>query len=219
MTAHLHPNHHPCCNTLLRYAAGTLSPAMQMFVATHLTFCLPCRQELQTYESQAGLGLENLPPEELDVSCLDNLLSKIDENGPIACIDVTIPIESTAVYRYPEPLHSVAGIIGERIHWAWRDGYASWELPTHNASHVMLYKISRHQTMHHIAFDHGAILLILNGGFTHLTKQFHRGDIVKSKTALAAITDDETLCLVITPIKSDKPSWWQCLVSFVSGDK
>jgi putative transcriptional regulator len=219
MTAQIHPNHHPCCNTLLRYAAGTLSPTMHMFMATHLSFCPQCRQELQAYESQAGLGLENLPPEELDVSCLNNLLSKIDESGPIACIDVTIPIDAAPAYRYPEPLQMITGATGDRIRWTLSDGYASWALPPDAASAAFIYKVSAKHTLADIAFDKNAVVLILNGGFDDANHHYHQGDIVKPKQAMRSITHAETLCLVITPAKEDKPTLLQCLMSFISGDK
>ncbi len=213
MTAQSHPHHHPCCNTLLRYAAGTLSPTMHMFVASHLSYCPQCRQELQAYESQAGLGLESLPPEELDVGCLQNLLSKIDEHGPIACIDVTIPIKQANAFHYPEPLQPFAGVTGERIRWETSGMISSWSMPGERTT--MIYKISARQSLASIVFDKDAILLILNGGLD----DYQRGDIVKPKSAARATTTSETLFLVITPAPSDKPSLLQCLMSFVFGDK
>lgn len=213
MTAQAHPHHHPCCNTLLRYAAGTLSPTMHMFIASHLTYCPQCRQELQTYESAAGLGLEALPPEELDVGCLQNLLSKIDEHGPISCIDVTIPINVTTAFNYPEPLQQFAGITGERIRWETHGGISHWSFANERTTH--LYKIAPRQSLESITFDKGAILLVLNGGFD----AYQRGDIMTAPSTHHAKATTETLCLVITPAKSDKPNWFQCMMSFIFGDK
>ncbi len=218
MTAQPRPKHHPCCNTLLRYAAGTLSPAMHMFVATHLTFCPQCRQELQTYESEAGLGLENLPPEQLDVSCLQNLLTKIDESGPIACIDVTIPITSPQAYRYPEPLQTVAGATGERIRWESSNGYRWWAIPENIASQTQIYKINHHQNVAQVSFGKQAVIMILDGMIETDKVHYHRGDIIKSNV-MNGLTSGETICLVITPAKSDKPNWLQCLLSWIFGDK
>lgn len=203
---------------MLRYAAGTLSPAMHLFVATHLTFCPRCRQELQAYESQAGLGLENLPPEELDVSCLNYLLSKIDESGPISCIDVTIPITSQQAYRYPEPLQPVVGALGERIRWESSNGYRWWAVPESIASRAIVYKINSQQDVAQIGFDKNALVLVLSGGIENSVMQFHGGDIVKSKNTVG-ITSGETLCLVIIPQKSDKPNWFQCLMSLFDKHK
>ncbi len=213
MTAQAHPNHHPCCNTLLRYAAGTLSPTMHMFIASHLAYCPQCRRELQTYESEAGLGLEALPPEELDVGCLQNLLSKIDENGPISCIDVTIPINVTTAFNYPEPLQQFAGITGERIRWQTHGGISHWSFA--NEPTTLLYKIAAHQSLENITFDKGAILLILDGDLEH----YQRGDIITPQSTHHEKATTEALCLVITPARSDKPSWFQCLMSFIFGDK
>ena len=66
-----------------------------------------------------------------------------------------------------------------------------------------------------ITFDKGAILLILNGGFD----AYQRGDVVMPRSMHHAKTTTETLCMVITPAQSDKPNWFQCLMSFIFGDK
>jgi putative transcriptional regulator len=216
MTAQSRPNHHPCCNTLLRHAAGTLSPAMHLLIATHLTYCPQCRQELQAYESQAGLGLELLPPEELDVSCLNNLLTKIDESGPIACIDVTIPIHIVHTYRYPEPLQPFVGITGEHIRWEQSQGHSHWAI---RAARSKIIKIEAAQNVAAAWFEKGAMVLILNGGFQDKRHIYHAGDIVWSRIASHATTTADTLCLIIKPEKNDKPNWLQCLMSFISGDK
>ncbi len=218
MTAQPRPHHHPCCNTMLRYAAGTLSPAMHLFIATHLTFCPSCRLELQTYESEAGLGLENLPPEELDVSCLNNLLTKIDERGPISCIDVTIPITESQTYRYPEPLQPVVGTFGERIRWESASGHQRWAFPESIASRSVIYKISDHQNIAQIGFDKNALVLLLSGGIDNQATHYQSGDVIRSKLAVGTAAG-ETLCLVIMPTPSDKPNWFQCFMSLFERHK
>lgn len=218
MTAQHNPQHHPCCNTMLRYAAGTLSPAMHLFVATHLTFCPSCRLELQAYETQAGLGLENLPPEELDVSCLNNLLTKIDESGPVSCIDVTIPIASPATYRYPEPLQHIVGLLGERIRWESANGHRWWAIPENQASRTVIYKINDKQNVSDIKFDRNVLVMVLSGGIENNTAHYHSGDIIKSKLTVGS-AHGETLCLVIIPAQSDKPNWLQRLMSFFDKQK
>jgi putative transcriptional regulator len=192
---------------------------MHLLVATHLTYCPQCRQELQAYESQAGLGLEALPPEELDVSCLHNLLTKIDETGPITCIDVTIPIHIAHTYRYPEPLHLFVGVTGEHIRWQTSHGHSHWAIPETRAARSKIIKVAATQNLTAAWFEKGAIILVLNGGFEDDRHAYHAGDFIWSCKVSRTITIADTLCLVIVPEKNDKPNWLQCLLSFISGDK
>ncbi len=216
MTAHHHPHYHPCCHTLLRYASGSLSPTMRLFIATHLTLCPGCRQELQTYESQAGLGLESLPPEELDARCLEHLLTKINESEPVACIDVTVPLCESPAYRYPEPLQSIAGLWGETIPWESSNGIQHWILPDTVATRCVLYKISDRQPVRLMNLDEGSMILILYGTIESSATRYECGDIILSNNRTGTTTC-ETLCLVATPTRHDKPNWLQRLLSFMTG--
>ncbi|NDE90735.1 MAG: hypothetical protein EB059_06305 [Alphaproteobacteria bacterium] len=214
MTAQSSPHHHPCCNTLLRYAAGSLSPAMHLFVASHLSYCPQCRQELQSYEAQAGLGLEALPPEALDHHCLENLLSKIDETGPPLCIDVTIPLPAPD-HHYPDPLLPHVGTMGEQVRWDKQQNYAQWILPTLPSARLL--KISGGTELHLLSMATSSMLLVLDGDIETSKSHFYHGDIVK--TPSTAKTASDVVCLVIVPACSDKPNWWQCLLAFIFGDK
>jgi putative transcriptional regulator len=221
MTAFQKPNHHPCCNTLFRYAQGSLSPAMHMFITAHLGYCPNCRQELQAYESQAGLGLESLPPEALDSSCLENLLHKIEENGPPACIDVTIPACAIAQHRFPDALRGFVGTSGEHIKWDYTSGYAQWIIPIEIVTSTRLLCLDTKQDMSMIVFEKHSLLLVLDGALETGKKRFGRGDILKAALMqpIGSITNGETLCLVVVPTSRDTPCWFQRLMAFICGDK
>lgn len=220
MTAQLKPNHHPCCNTLFRYAEGTLSPAAHLFISAHLNLCPHCRHELQRYESAAGLGLESLPPEEMDVSCLKNLLNKIDESGPHACIDVTLPACDVALHRFPDALRGYVGAAGELVKWDYATGHAEWVVPITTTAKTRLLCLDAGQNMHAIAFEKHSLLLVLDGKLVNKNSEFHRGDILRSGTLRRGLkTTSETLCLVVVPEASDKPNLWQCLMAFLFGDR
>lgn len=46
--------HHPTDQTLMAYASGSLSQAMELLIATHMTVCPHCRNKVAGFEAMAG---------------------------------------------------------------------------------------------------------------------------------------------------------------------
>jgi putative transcriptional regulator len=209
MTASLTPRHHPCCNTLLRYAGGHLSPGMAFLMETHLSLCPQCRQELQDYEAEAGLGLESLPPEDLEKGCLENLLSKIDEYGPtIACIDVTIPVTRPDVAgpAMPETLVPYTGLHGEKIRWPHAIHFAEWPMPIRQARMVRI-------PHGHVAADmEHDVLLVVQGEIAHRNTRYTSGDIVLIHGIVKAV--QPSILLAVRPEAGDRPGILECLLEW-----
>ncbi len=216
MTAFQSPRLHPTCETLMRFASGHLSDAMHLLVESHLAFCPACRQELQSYEAQAGLGLEDLPPEELDAGCLENLMHKIDENGPPVCIDVTLPLPDAGDERFPLALQDVIGKRGEKIHWhvtaAGRHGHVhGLATPLHFIS-VPAGADARH-ILEVERFNAHAVVMVLDGEAT----QYSRGDVVEVARFIKVPVQvtRETLYVVAGRSESDRPSWLDRIMAFL----
>jgi len=70
--------HHPPDDTVLRYANGTLPEAPAIVVATHLSFCPPCRHRMETYEMLGGSMLEAAAPATLSADALSATLARLD---------------------------------------------------------------------------------------------------------------------------------------------
>jgi putative transcriptional regulator len=177
MTATLNPQTHPLDSVLLDYAAGRLPDCRALLVNTHLALCPHCRQRMQSYEAKAGINLEDMPTEQMDASCLENLLQKIDEHGPPACIDVTIPVHSAPVASFiPEPLHELIGLSLLAANWqALGKGVFVYraDLP----GELRLYRFEAGAS---IDVKGEAMLLILDGEIRTLLNSHGPGDIVKN---------------------------------------
>lgn len=207
MTAFRTPHSHPSCALLMRYAAGNLSEAMQMLVASHLELCPHCRFELQGYEAQAGLGLENLPPEAVDGSCLENLLAKIDEHGPPVCIDVTLPPTQQPDARFPQPLRALTGLQGEGIEWMQGASLSQGHIRNNNVA----LSFMQIEAAHPLSFPqpHPArYLLVLEGTLDIGGKIYGKGDLIPLSAIRTKTTNAQTraLFLLATPAASDQTS-------------
>jgi putative transcriptional regulator len=72
------PRHHPIDETLMAYAAGTLSAGPRLVTAIHLDSCPRCRDSVRTFEAVGGALLEEIEPEAVPSGALDALFARID---------------------------------------------------------------------------------------------------------------------------------------------
>lgn len=214
MTATRIPSHHPSCYSLMRYASGFSSPGMRVLIESHLELCPRCRHELQAYEAEAGLGLESLAPEEMDTRCLDNLLHKIDEHGPPACIDVTLPAPQKADSRFPEALQRLTGLRGEKILWERASAADKGSLA--QAGHAQLRLLQVHASAENAGQGKIDMMLVLDGALVINDTRYTTGDVVHAmRHVTSARAETETLCLIVTPLKEDQPSLFRCLLGML----
>jgi putative transcriptional regulator len=71
-------SHHPSDETLLSYAAGTLSPGPALVVGVHLETCNRCRAEVTGFEIIGGRILEDMTPAHLAADALARTLDRLD---------------------------------------------------------------------------------------------------------------------------------------------
>ena len=72
------PAHHPAGELLIDYAAGTLSQAESLLIATHLDFCAECRRSADTAVAVGGELLDAVTPLSLPPSAFQRTLQAID---------------------------------------------------------------------------------------------------------------------------------------------
>jgi putative transcriptional regulator len=219
MTATLKPTRHAPCHLLMRHAAGTLSSGMSILVESHLALCPACRLETQAYETEAGLALESLPPEALEAHCLENLLTKINESGPPACIDVTLPPPTLPDPRFPEPLRVLTGPRGELLAWMVQDGFEEARSPAlRNTAALRLLKIKSARGVAAAMIHPTILLLVLDGILRVRGASYARGDILKATALEDLVVREEVLCLAVMPAGTDKPTWLERLMGLFCKD-
>jgi putative transcriptional regulator len=70
---------HPSDESLLRYAAGSLSAGASLVVAAHLEVCPACRAQVAKFERLGGALLMDTPREPMRADALGRALEKLDE--------------------------------------------------------------------------------------------------------------------------------------------
>ncbi len=70
---------HPSDESLLRYAAGSLSAGPSLVVAAHLELCSACRAQVKKFEGVGGAFLAEMAREPMRADALGRALEKLDQ--------------------------------------------------------------------------------------------------------------------------------------------
>ena len=73
---------HPSDESLLRYAAGSLSAGPSLVVAAHLELCPVCRAQVMKFEGLGGAFLADTAREPMRADALGRALEKLDQTPP-----------------------------------------------------------------------------------------------------------------------------------------
>jgi putative transcriptional regulator len=213
MTEHRHgaPKHHPGEEWLLEYAAGSSPEPIALLVATHLTFCSRCRNQVQDYEALGGALLGSLEPAPVREDGLARILERLDR--PDAAPEPGRPApEPARSLDLPQPLRDYAGGSLDALPWRRFGPVAEARL----LDSFPGFKTRMLRVRAGIALPghtHGGIelTLVLRGGFTDALGHYLRGDVSEAGSEVdhrpVADDDEECICLVVTdaPLKLTGP--------------
>jgi putative transcriptional regulator len=190
---------HPSDETLMRHAAGRLSPALSLTVAVHLESCAACRENVRLFEAAGGALLADLKPAKISDSSLERLFARID-SGEVAPAPRPRPAPPTLSNGFVLPAAMAGCDIGP-----WRSvapglGWARVRLPGAPKERAVLLKIAAGKAapMH----DHRGLELtqVLYGRFSDGRGTYGPGDLVEAdvdtRDHQPLVTEDgECLCL------------------------
>lgn len=77
-------NHHPDARLLNEFASGTLPLAQSICVSLHLKYCKKCQRDNRRLQQLGAAMFEKLAPQQVDDSLLQSVLSRLDEQPPLA---------------------------------------------------------------------------------------------------------------------------------------
>jgi putative transcriptional regulator len=191
--------HHLTDDLLMAYAAGTLSEAFSLAVATHISLCDDCRAALAAYEAMGGAildGGDDVAP--MSDDALARAMARLDMPAPIAA--PKMPKHAVL----PAPLQHYVGTDLSAIKWRKLGmGVRQAILPTKGkGGSARLLHIPAGQAVP----DHGhrgmELTLVLKGAFRDESQHFARGDIEIATEAdehtPVAMSDEDCICLAVT---------------------
>lgn len=191
---------HPIDDVLLAYAAGSLDQAMALLVASHLTLCPRCRDEVARAEAVGGALLDDLPPSDTALDLLDVVLARLDEPAPAVPVKLLPPLPGSIL---PQPLRQSLGGDLDRVRWKrLGQGLEQALVLQSGPSRARLYRIAPGLRIPEHGHDGNELTLVLQGGFSDLNGHYLAGDIACADDGVVhrptADRDGYCLCLAVT---------------------
>jgi putative transcriptional regulator len=162
--------HHLSNPLLMAYAAGNLSEAFGLVVATHISLCDECRARLETFEAVGGAVVDSVDTVAMADGSLESVLARL---GPQDAAPAT-----RKRGFFPAPLADYVG--GDLAAVQWRPlgmGVRQAILPTARGASARLLYIPAGQAVP----DHGhrgtELTLVLQGAFRDESDRFGVGDV------------------------------------------
>ena len=201
--------HHLDEATLLSYSAGSISQAMALVVACHLSMCPTCRERAIQSEAIGGALLESMESAPVGDDALAQVLACIDSDD-----DIQVNRMPTASKHsdsdLPRPLADCLGVELEQVEWKRIvPGVYYYDLPykTERVGVSRLLRIAPGKSMLPHSHDGNELTLILRGSFSDEMGRFTAGDIADLDSEIEhqplVDSDEDCICLVATdaPLK------------------
>lgn len=207
--------HHLDEATLLSYAAGSMSQAMALVVASHISMCPECRERVKQSEAIGGMLLDSLDTVTIPDDALEQVLKAIEgdsqETGFSASV-LQAPVKDSVepFDDLPKPLAEVIGGSLDNVDWKCIvPGVYYRDLPfkTERGGVSRLLRIAPGKAMLPHSHDGNELTLILRGSFSDEMGRFTAGDIADLDSEIEhqplVDSDEDCICLIATdaPLK------------------
>ncbi|SCA56550.1 Anti-sigma-E factor ChrR [Candidatus Terasakiella magnetica] len=194
--------HHLNDETLMAYAAGSVSESMSFVIATHLSLCPNCRNKVIEMESLGGVALEDETQLAMQSGALDTVLGMLDDDFSK---EKLTPANDQNKSDIPMPLAQYIPSELNEIKWKnMAPGIKTFPLTEVKAGSgsVRLLKISPGVTIPEHSHSGSELTLVLKGSFSDEIGRFKAGDIadLDDDTNHQPIADssEDCICLVVT---------------------
>jgi putative transcriptional regulator len=192
-------HHHPADDTLLRFAAGTLTPGLALVARAHLDVCAQCRARVVTFEAMGGALLEAEADATMAPEAFANVLARLDEAPPAAAAR---PRARHAKLNLPPdvalPRRLADCDIGPWLWFGRGIRYSQVRLPWAPEANVMLLRVAANRAVVHHTHSAHELTLILRGGYSDCMGQYGPGDMAEGDTGVLhrpKADDEGCLCL------------------------
>lgn len=168
--------HHLDHATLARYAAGDLSEAFAVVVASHLAMCEDCRKAAREAEGMGGALLDELDAVEVNEDAFERLMAGLDANDATPATPSAAP---TITGDVPLPLQRYIGAQMDDVNWrVVAPGVRKRAIKTGDTG-TSLFMLHIGEGMAMPEHGHGGdeITLILSGAYRDEIGVFGPGDV------------------------------------------
>jgi putative transcriptional regulator len=203
-------NHHASDELLLAYAAGRMSAAPALVVASHLAMSQEDADRFSTFEQLGGALLEEQPMAKVTPDLFEAMLVRLDEPAPTDRI--AVPPDHSALdmgIDLPAPL------AGRRI-GKWRTispgiRFAKVDVAEDPAFHVVLLRVGAGRALPQHGHAGSELTVILKGSFSDEGGTYGPGDFAEEDghSNHQPVVSEDGECICLTAIEGRlKPTGW-----------
>jgi putative transcriptional regulator len=205
------PRFHLQEDLLIDYASGALPAPVSLLVASHLTFCRRCRDEVAEFEAVGGVLLENINPIAMAANALAQALDGLGDDAVDTQQGSAMPsavggIDGASI---PAPLIDAMGGGMDAIAWTRRaKGVEEAALIADDERYsASLLRIQPEVSIPDHTHAGEELTLVLRGGFSDASGHYGAGDVCHADAdvnhAPNADPGEACLCLVVAdgPVK------------------
>ena len=218
--------HHPDSRFLNDYAAGSLTPALALCVATHLAYCAQCRTQINQLNSIGGALLEQLAPTSVSSALMERVMARIEQH-PSVSVQHKVPAQP--LLQAADDEGPLPDVIQKLAHCdvaalGWRrvsNSLKQVRLATGDKRHeTALYNISAGGKIPKHSHRGTEITVVLRGSFSDHAGVYHNGDFIVRDGddcghAPTATTDDDCLCLAVLDEPVRFTGWYRLINPFL----
>lgn len=193
--------HHPKEDTLLAYAAGTLTPALSAVIACHLTMCHACRAELRRMELIGGALLKREKGDALSAKTVQNAIARIETKSSFQPTPPQ-PHSYGPAGLLPSPIARYLGMQIDDIPWRrLADGVEQYEvrLPW-RAGQLRLLRVQPGRKLLRHSHRGAELTLVVKGAFRDETGDYRAGEVADLDEDIehrpCVMGEEECICMV-----------------------
>ena len=197
-------SHHLSDETLLDYANGSLSSAMETLVACHLTVCPHCRERNRVTDDVGGELLSSCKPASTKLSAAE-LLNQARSQPPISVSKAPNPVGDASV---PRPLARLLPGPIESLNWRnvapGVKQFALSQQPMKDGAFKLL-RLEPGVTLSQHTHNERELTYVVRGSYHDEVGQFRAGDIadLDNHVEHCPVVDTEEVCIAL--IATDAP--------------
>ncbi|HUK61091.1 MAG TPA: ChrR family anti-sigma-E factor [Stellaceae bacterium] len=206
------PRQHPSEATLLAYAAGSLTEALALVTASHLSYCPDCRHQVAEAEAIGGSMLESLAPVALETTARDRVFALLDRPEARLAARPTQPFQPVDP-RLPAPLARYLHGGLENIPWRFlAPGIRHFEVLPHDVlrgGNLRILRIGPGKCLPRHGHTGTELTLVLSGSYSDELGRYGSGDIGETDDDIVhepiSGRDEDCICVIATegPLKFD----------------
>ncbi|BCJ90462.1 transcriptional regulator [Terrihabitans soli] len=188
--------HVPSDETMLAYAAGTLSCAQRLVVETHLALCEQSRAWAGTLEEIGGVLIEDIDPVDVAPDALDRVFARIDAMPA----EPKSAVSDAEIAALPEPLRHYPMSPWRK---AGRGTFIRYVLTPEEGDHrLILFKIDPGKKMPQHSHSGQELTCVISGSYSDESGRYGPGDFEEAGDDFShrPVIDSDEPCICIVAL-------------------